>query len=65
MTLVPITPSTCTDCLTALYEVATAQPALFRHGGHGATITTVVSWCPTCGYEGASSRSETRPEAVA
>jgi len=39
----------------------TGQPALFWHGGFGATRTTTVRWCP-CGWTLTVDVTETRPE---
>ena len=38
------------------------QLALFRHGGYGATVTTVRHWCPSCGWDAGEHRTETRPD---
>lgn len=51
----------CPDCDTTLDDVTVEQPALFVHGGYGATTRTVLTRCPGCGWSLQRERSEVRP----
>jgi hypothetical protein len=37
------------------------QPALFRHGGYGATVLSTVRRCIGCGWRLVAQTQETRP----
>lgn len=51
----------CPSCDGPLEEVTSAMPALFRHGGHGATRTVTQRFCAPCRYAGGSVVVETNP----
>lgn len=53
-------PEHCPDCGEELVMVEVDQPALFFHGGYGATERTIVATCP-CGYALQRERSEITP----
>jgi len=59
--LVPIDRSACPMCGGALHEVTMDQPALFRHGGYGATTETHSVFCLPCGWGLTVSTTEVRP----
>ena len=59
---VAVRPDGCHQCGGPLTTQAAGQPALFRHGGYGATVTTMRRWCPTCGWDAGDHRTETRPD---
>lgn len=63
MTLSTVDNSRCPNCATPLVERTTKQPALFLHGGYGATEMVVVAHCEICGFQLMRERSEVRPEA--
>lgn len=48
--LVPVAADACPTCAGVLLVMSIAQPALFRHGGYGATQRQTERWCPTCGW---------------
>ncbi len=50
----------CPRCGSTINERTVEQPALCRHGGHGATERTVTRSCP-CGWWMTSEISEARP----
>ncbi len=54
-------PATCPDCARRLKAITFAQPALFFHGGHGATTTTTIIVCGRCGYTRHRSTETTNP----
>ena len=61
MTALATTPDgVCPDCGRALAQYEASQPALFFHGGYGATERTTVAHCE-CGYLLTRERSEVRP----
>lgn len=60
MTLVPFDTARCPECRAATHTQTVHQPALFHHGGYGATRRTVVVSC-ACGWEITVDVSETRP----
>lgn len=49
MTLATTDPTFCPDCGETLRTAAWGQPALFKHGGYGATSNTERRHCP-CGW---------------
>lgn len=51
----------CPGCGGPLEAVTSAMPALFRHGGHGATRTVTQLFCGPCRYAGGSVTEETNP----
>ena len=59
---IAVRPDGCHQCGGPLTTQAAGQPALFRHGGYGATVTTMRRWCPTCGWDAGDHRTETRPD---
>lgn len=59
-TLVPIDPTLCPACGQATDNATTTEPALFRHGGYGATRTTTTRHC-RCGWTLVADVSETNP----
>lgn len=59
--LIPILAGLCPTCLTPLDQFTADQPALFVHGGHGATERTRVQYCSACGWQVRSEVSEVRP----
>jgi hypothetical protein len=61
MTMVPLDVAACPDCDTPTATMTVHQPALFHHGGYGATRRTVVIYCPACWWEVITDISETRP----
>jgi hypothetical protein len=61
VTLVPCDPATCPTCQAALRHGHWEQPALLRHGGHGATQRTTVRWCANCTWVLISEIREARP----
>lgn len=48
--LVPLDPDVCPNDGTTLVPDGMDEPALFLHGGYGATRRTVVLTCPTCSW---------------
>lgn len=61
MTALATTPADrCPDCGQPLDTYQADQPALFRHGGYGASERTVVSHC-SCGWFLTRERSEVKP----
>jgi hypothetical protein len=57
--LVPLTD--CPTCGGPLEAVSSAMPALFRHGGHGATRTVTRRFCAPCRFDGGGVTTETNP----
>lgn len=60
MALIPLDPTVCPACGAPCEVEMTAQPALIRGCGYGATRTTTVRWCP-CGWTLTADVTETRP----
>ena len=62
--LVPYERGCCPSCGTVLVEVVAEEPALFYHGGYGATRQTVTAFCTSdrCSWWMVRSVSEVRPE---
>lgn len=60
MALVALSPELCPDCGNELMPYQVDQPALFKHGGYGATDRTVLVIC-ACGYGRQRERSEVTP----
>lgn len=60
MTLIPILAGLCPTCGAELAEFVVDQPALFVHGGHGATERSRVQFC-ACGWQVRCEVSEVRP----
>jgi len=58
--IVHVPADVCPDCGGDTRTQTREQPALVRHGGHGATERTVVRSCP-CGWHQVAERSEVRP----
>lgn len=58
--LLPIDPSTCPACGGPLGAETSAQDALFRHGGFGATLRTTAQSC-RCGWRREPTTAEERP----
>ena len=50
MTLVVIDPDICPACTGPLVTATWTADALFRHGGYGASVETVVVRCRACGW---------------
>lgn len=61
MSLVPLVAGLCPSCGEVLEQFVSEQPALFVHGGYGATERTRMQRCPGCGWEVRSEVSEVRP----
>lgn len=61
MTLVPLSHSGCPDCDGIVVTQVIMEPALFIHGGYGATRKTTVSICFGCGYSHVGEISEVSP----
>ena len=61
MTVVELPRDVCPECGTVLADEAVAQPALFRHGGYGATRRDVVARCDGCGWALWRERSDVKP----
>jgi hypothetical protein len=61
MTVVPIPSAICGTCDQRTHREVVEQPALFTHGGYGATRRTITTWCPACGWELVTEVSDTRP----
>ena len=61
MSLLPILAGLCPDCHEPLDQFIAEQPALFIHGGHGATERTRVQYCQLCGWTLRSEVTEVRP----
>lgn len=51
----------CHECGGTLTTQTTGQLPLLRHGGYGATTETTRRWCPACGWDAGTHRTETRP----
>jgi len=49
MSLVPVDLAVCPDCGAPTFEFGVSQPALFFHGGYGATEHVVQRRC-VCGW---------------
>lgn len=62
MTLVHVNLTNCPDCGTPLAPIRVEQPALFRHGGYGATSASERTRCPACGWAITLTVTETRPD---
>ncbi len=62
---IAVRPEGCPECGGTITTQSTGQLALFRHGGYGATVTTVRRWCPTCGFDAGTHRTETNPRGAA
>ena len=58
--MIPILAGLCPLCGQSLDQYVAEQPALFVHGGHGATERTRVQFC-ACGWTVRSEVSEVRP----
>lgn len=58
--LVHVPSDRCPECGEPTSSRTVDQPALIRHGGHGATERTTVRSCP-CGWSLVSERSEIKP----
>ena len=58
--LVLLPSDACPSCGGTLQTMSVGQPALFRHGGYGATLASTVRWCH-CGWRLEAVRQETRP----
>lgn len=61
VSLVECPPGRCPICTRPLDHTRVEQPALLRHGGHGATRIEVHAHCPSCGWWLTREQSETRP----
>lgn len=61
MTLSPLLSDRCPDCDTGLGVYQVDQPALFIHGGYGASVRTILRSCPRCGWQLIAERGEVRP----
>ncbi len=48
--LVVLAPGVCPVDGSTLSPDGMEEPALFKHGGYGATRRTVVMFCPACGW---------------
>jgi hypothetical protein len=59
--LVPLPADVCPIDGEPLTDVTTEEPVLFRHGGYGATRTSVTAWCSACGWSVLRSVTELRP----
>lgn len=59
--LVALPRDRCPHCHQGLDVITFTQPALFRHGGHGAHHTSTVRACP-CGWRLVAQTQETRPD---
>lgn len=62
MTLVHVDLTGCPDCTAPLAPATVAEPALFRHGGYGATRSTETLTCGGCGWSLVVVVEETRPD---
>jgi len=51
----------CPECGGPLVSVTAHQPALFRHGGYGATRRTTWTACPHCRWSLEAAVDEVRP----
>lgn len=60
--LVPVPRDACPSCGCDTSTTTVAQPALFRHGGYGATLASTIRRCP-CGWGLEAQRQEVRPVA--
>lgn len=61
MALMPISPDACPDCGATRIEWTVHEPALFFHGGYGATRRTVGAVCGECGWSLTREISEVAP----
>lgn len=61
MVIVPVEPGICPCDGSALVEHEETQPALFRHGGYGASARVTVAACPLCSWYLLRERQEIRP----
>lgn len=61
MTLVIIPADGCPACGSTTTSTEWHEPALVRHGGYGATRSTVLRTCPRCDWALVSEISETAP----
>lgn len=52
----------CPACKSTLEIETIAQPALLRHGGHGATLRTSTAHCHECGWALTLAVDETNPK---
>jgi hypothetical protein len=59
--LVHLDQTICPDDGTRLQAYVMHEPALFKHGGYGATRRTVVLSCPACGWGITAEVSEISP----
>lgn len=60
--LVPVERDRCLDCGGTLHTVTADEPALFRHGGYGATRTSHTVICAAlCGWALTVDTTETNP----
>ena len=61
--LVPVDSTSCPRCRSTLRRVVMDEPALFRHGGHGATLRTVTDHCSAgqCHWSMVRSVTESNP----
>lgn len=62
--LVPVDTSVCPDCGSDLNVTTSHAPALFRHGGYGATGRTTVVHCSNteCRWWMETEHTEVRPD---
>lgn len=61
MTLVLLDPDRCPSCAQPVEVETVGQPALFLHGGYGATRVTTIRYCP-CGWVLTGQILLTRPD---
>lgn len=59
--LVHVPLDACPTCGGPLEEETIGQPALIRHGGHGATLTSIRIHC-RCGWTLLREQTERRPQ---
>lgn len=52
----------CPNCYEPLAVEHVHEPAMFRHGGYGATRLSVTRWCPGCGWWVLSAVGAARPD---
>lgn len=62
--LVPFDRDACPVDQGPLSVIVVGQPALFRHGGYGADLTSTVRWCALCGWQLLAQTQETKPVAA-
>lgn len=61
MAMIPMKETGCLDCEEPTVDLTFDEPALFIHGGHGATRRSILRLCPACGYARTLEVSEVRP----